>query len=465
MQNKHSQFACRGISSRGAPLAIAIASATLSLGTRANASPLGMYGFGSRSSALEGAVTADVEDFSANYYNPAGLVRGSRLRLDLGYFYATHALNTNGRDNHVDPVHGLSGGIVAPGSIFGLRFAFGLAIHLPDDRISRSRSLPQSQPRWELYDNRVQIIHIGANLAISPVRWLRLGGGISFVSSTRGNLDIYGQIAYPNADASSLQHTVDADLVSVRYPQAGIQVDVLPNLTLGLTYRGSFQLQLSIDALVEGQIVLGRPSDPNATRIMGSYSLSSNSVAVFLPQQAVAGAAWRPVRGLTVMADLTWIDWSAYVNPSAQLQVGLDLRIPPGITGLMLPALPPPTQVVPARFNNTFVPRVGVEYQRDVGVHTVAMRVGYRYEASPVPDQTGPTNFLDSNRHAVAIGAGVVVRGLRPVLGGGLVFDVHGEGQFLESRAMHKDDPADPVGDYVIGGQVWSAGATMGVLF
>ena len=429
------------------------------------ASPAGTYGFGSRSSALEGAVTADVQDFSANYYNPAGLVRGDRLRIDLGYFYASHALRTNGRDNHVDPAHGLIGGIVAPGRVFGLPFAFGLAIHLPDDRISRSRSLPQAQPRWELYDNRVQLISIAANLAISPVRWLRLGGGISFVSSTRGRLDIYGSIAYPNADASDLRHTVDADLVSVRYPQAGIQVDVLPSLTLALAYRGSFQLALSIDAVVDGQIVLGRPSDPGATRIAGRYSLASNSVAVFLPQQAVAGASWRPLPGLTVLADLTWVNWSTYVNPSAHLDVGLDLRIPPEVTGLMVPSLPPPTEVLPANFHDTFVPRVGVEYTRGVGRHSVSARVGYRYEASPVPEQRGGTNFLDSNRHAVSIGAGIVVRGLEPVLGGGLVFDIHGEGQFLESRAMHKDDPADPVGDYTIAGEVWTAGATMGVLF
>jgi long-chain fatty acid transport protein len=448
-----------------AAIAIGVVGTSLAFGGASHANALGTYGFGSRSSALEGAVSADVEDFSANYYNPAGLVRSNALRLDLGYLYATHALRTNDRDNHVDPVHGLVGGIVAPGSVFGLRFAFGLAIHIPDDRISRSRSLPQIQPRWELYDNSVQLIHITANLAISPVRWLRIGGGLSFVSSTRGRLDIYGNIAYPNADSSQLQHTVDADLLSVRYPQAGVQIDVLPTLTLGFVYRGEFRLALQIDAVVEGQIVLGRVSDPNATRIAGSYSLSSQSVAVFLPQQAVFGAAWRPIQGLTVMADLTWIDWQAYQNPSAQLGVGLNLQIPPGVTGLMIPALPPSTRVVPAGFHDTLVPRIGIEYRRDIGLHTLAARAGYRYEASPVPDQTAGTNFLDSNRHAVSLGAGIVVRGLRPVLPGGLSFDVHGEGQFLEQRSVQKSDPNDPIGDYVIGGQVWSAGVTVGVLF
>ena len=37
--------------------------------------------------------------------------------------------------------------------------------------------------------------------------------------------------------------------------------------------------------------------------------------------------------------------------------------------------------------------------------------------------------------------------------------------QVLERRVMAKDDPADPVGDYAIGGTVASFGATLGVAF
>ena len=53
------------------------------------------------------AVSADVSDVSANYYNPAGLARARGLELSLGYFRASHHLSTNDVDNQVDPVKGL----------------------------------------------------------------------------------------------------------------------------------------------------------------------------------------------------------------------------------------------------------------------------------------------------------------------------------------------------------------------
>jgi long-chain fatty acid transport protein len=446
-------------------LALSLALAAGAAARAARANPLGMYGYGSRSTALAGGVSADVSDPSANYYNPAGLVRGTRMQFLLGYFYAAHFLQSNGHDTGVDPAHGIVGGLTAPGRLFGLPFAFGLGFHLPDDRLSRSRSLPQAQPRWELYDNRVQILYIAANVAIQPWPWLRLGAGLSFVSSTRGRLDISGNISFTRPNDSQLFHTVDADLTAVRYPQLGMQVDVLPNLTVGAVYRGAFALQLQLDALVHGSIVIGGINDPNATRIPGAYALQSSSTAVYLPQQGVFGLAWNPRSDVTVVADVTWVNWAAYFNPTALLTASLSLTIPPGLGNFRSPTVPPPTAVLPAAFHDTFVPRIGAEWRRGVGVHTFALRAGYRFDPTPVPDQRGATNFMDANRHVVSLGAGFVLRGLRPTLAGGLSFDVHAETQFLERRAVLKDDPADPVGDYVIGGYVLDVGASVTVLF
>ena len=75
------------------------------------------------------AMSADVSDVSANYYNPAGLARARGLELSLGYFRASHHLSTNDVDNQVDPVKGLVFGLVAPGELFGVKFAFGLGVH------------------------------------------------------------------------------------------------------------------------------------------------------------------------------------------------------------------------------------------------------------------------------------------------------------------------------------------------
>jgi len=168
----------------GAMLAVAtLALSTLALATpRAAAQPMDTYGMGSRSVSMGGAVTADVEDFTANYYNPAGLARAGAARIGIGYFGAFHELQLNDLDSNVDPVRGLVIGLVVPGQIEDVRFAFGLGVHLNDDYVSRTRSLPSRRPRWEFYDNRGRRTFLAAHLAIRPVPWLTIGGGLAFLS-------------------------------------------------------------------------------------------------------------------------------------------------------------------------------------------------------------------------------------------------------------------------------------------
>ena len=111
-----------------------------SLAPPARANPLDAFGFGSRETAMAGANAADVQDFSANYYNPAGLALARRIELTLGYMNVDQSLYINGLNSGVDPVRALVGGLVAPGVIPGVPFAFGFAIHLPDDRLSLVRA-------------------------------------------------------------------------------------------------------------------------------------------------------------------------------------------------------------------------------------------------------------------------------------------------------------------------------------
>ena len=106
----------------------------LALATTAKANPADTYGFGSRSTAMGGAVSASARDFSANYYNPSGLALARGTDLSVGYVRVDHHLSMNGVDSRADPVHGIVGGIVAPGSFGTLPFAFGIATLLNENR-------------------------------------------------------------------------------------------------------------------------------------------------------------------------------------------------------------------------------------------------------------------------------------------------------------------------------------------
>lgn len=443
------------------PLAAALALAP----SLARANPLDMYGFLSRSTALGGAVTADVGDVSAGYYNPAGLARLRAFRAELGYLYAAPMLTTDGRDNQVDATSGFVGGLAAPGRIFGLPFAFGLAVHVPDARLSQVRALPQPQPRWELYSVRLQRLYIAASLAVSPWRWLRLGAGFVFMASTRGGFDITGRLSATQPSNSALTHGVDADLTAVRYLQAGVQVDLPANVTLGLAFRDEFKLDTQLDATLRGNIYVGGINDPRALVIPGYYGLQSHVMTAFQPRQVSFGAVWRMAPRLRAMADVTWVQWSRYENPTASLDVNLDLVIPSSIPGLRTPTVPAAPVREPMRFRDTFVPRVGIELTSGIGRHDLAFRLGYHFDPTPVPPQPGLTNFIDSSRHVAAFGLGVTLRRLGAVLPGTISLDLHAAVQILSERSIVKADPNDPVGSYLASGVVLNLGTTLSMGF
>jgi long-chain fatty acid transport protein len=430
----------------------------------ARANPLDMYGFGARATALGGAVGADISDPYAVYYNPAGLVRLRGLRVDLGYQYNAPTLRTDGRDNGVAASQGVVGGIAAPGRAFGVPFAFGIGFHFPDARLSQVLTPPQPQPRWELYGMRTQRMVVVAALAISPLRWLHLGGAVAFLASTDGGVSIDGRISATNPDTTALRHTVDADLTAIRYVHLGAQAELGRGVSLGVSYRDEFRISLALRASLRGQITLGPADNPRSFAISGAYTLNSRTLAGFQPRQVTASASWQINERWRLGAALTWSQWSRFEDPTAALDVALDLVVPAGF-GITTPAVPMATPRVQPGFQDTFTPRVGLQYQAPVGRHRLELRAGYHWDPSPAPDQGGVTTFIDVNRHVVALGCGLALRQLGAVIPGGITLDAFASAQILEARTVMKDDPTDRTGDFVADGYVISAGLNAAVSF
>lgn len=441
---------------------LALGLALLLGGSRAAASPADTFGLGSRSTALGSAVSADVRDFSASYYNPSGLALARGLDLTAGYYYASHSLEMNGHDSRVDPVRGIVGGLVAPGSIGFLPFAFGIATFLPDDRLSRARASRQEDPRWVLYDNRTQLIFISANLAIRPVEWLSIGGGLTYLAATRGAFGISGTAVLPAGNRteydSQLRHEVDADLTTERYPQFGVTLRPTERLDLALVYRHQAAIELDVDAELSGTV------DATLIKVPARYTLDSYTVNAFIPRQIVVGESFRPVDELSINLDLKWVEWSAFKSPVSRSRTTLDVNVPPGL--IELPPNPKPTQLEEPGFSNRIVPELGVEYRLEVTRDLVLpLRAGYVYERSPVPDQTGVTNYVDTDRHVLSFGTGVVLREPGALLPGNVRFDTHAQWSILPTRVTLKENPADYVGDYRARGSILNVGATVSLGF
>lgn len=444
----------KNCSRAGASLALLLAATN-----EAHANPMDAFGLGSRGAAMAGAQSADARDFSANYYNPAALTRAERLELSIGYFRVDHFLSTNGNDSHVDTVRGLVGGIVAPGAIATIPFAFGVAVHLPDDRVSRVRALRQDEPRWELYDNRNQRLYLVANLAVKPFSWLSIGAGIAFMSSTRARLDISGSANIFKPENSALRHEVDADLTSVRTPQVGALVELTDRVRMSAVYRAPFQLSLELGAHLAGDI---------SGLTTAYYDLTTRSVNNFLPQQVVLGGAWDFTRRITATFDATWINWSAYQSPVASLDVALNIPPPEGgwPAGITPPTVPPKTVILPLQLRDRIVPRFGVDVLiAERGPFALHGRAGYEFAKSPIPPQTGATNYIDRDRHAFSIGVGGVFASTGETIPGELRLDLHAQMHHLIEGTTRKSSPTDLAGDYTAGGNLYNLGATLTFAF
>jgi long-chain fatty acid transport protein len=457
-------------------LALALSGAVVATAVDARANPLDAFGFGSRETAMGGAVAADVRDFSAGYYNPAGLALAHGFELSAGYFRADHSLYMNGQNNDVDPVKGLVGGAVVPGKLFGVPFAFGVGIHLPDDRLARVRALAQDQPRWEMYDNRNQRLWFGVNLAISPTPWLQIGGGITLMAATRADLDISGDFDILKPYLSSLRHQVTADLKLVAYPDFGARVQVSKRVALALVYRGQFQMDLQVAAKVHAGAATGcanATASPNTCFAQTDLTtvglgLQTDTIDSFLPQQVVGGSSFQITDDLKANLDLTWINWSAYVPPVTRINTQLNIPPPKGgwPAGIQPPAQPAPIVILPIDMQDRIVPHVGVEWRALAFPSWEGfLRGGYEFDKSPIGSQWGQTNYVDSDRHVISTGIGVRLLHPGAVLPGDVRFDVHGQLSVLPDVTVVKQDPSDLVGNYTAGGHIWNFGGTATVGF
>lgn len=420
----------------------------------AAANPLDAFGWGARASGLAGAATAVVDDFSANYYNPAALASDDRLRFDLGYSLVEPRLQLNDADLDVDQSRGVHGGIIIPGDVFGHILAFSVGVFLPDERITRIRALPQGQPRFVVYDNRPQRIVITTSLAFEVLEGLFVGAGLTYVANTKGTLKIDGIVDLVDVENTELQTAVDVALDSVRYASAGILWKPDEHWRLGLTFRDEFHLEIALELPVEASIVLGSLGEIDR----GTLDVTAVDANLFSPRQVFFGAAYEAERWL-VSFDFGWQQWSRFPAPTAEIDIEIDLET-------LDFDIPAPDRPLDPDFHDIFVTRLGAEGAVFDGEHVRwDLRGGYGFEPSPAPDQPGLTNYVDAHKHTLALGSSVRLSGLTEVLPGPVSFDLAGLLIVLDERTYEKRDPADPVGSYTASGYLGGFTATTRVLF
>ena len=438
-------------------VALLVVSALLVPGV-SRANPYDMFGAGARAASMGGAHTAATNDASANYYNPALLARLPHLQLDIGYSHARPNLRLNDQSLGVDSARGTRIALGMPGQVGKFRLGVGVSVYLPDQQLTRIRSLSESQPRFALYDNRPQryVLSVNAGLAIGDK--FSIGGGIGYLTGTEGELSLAGRVGFPDAEDSELRLDMDVDVVTIPYPILGVAYQVRPWLAIAASYRGGAQPVSDLNLTVEGDI-----GAANIDPIVADALVDIHTVSLFhfQPAEFTLGLDALISKGLRIAADLSFHRWSAFSNPAARLNTELELG-----EFNELVDLPAETPLAKASYHDILIPRLGAEWTlREGAKSTLQGRLGYSYEPSPAPEQIGATNLVDNDKHTASLGVGATLRDWTEILLQPLSIDLSVALSSLPSRTHHKLSPIDAVGDYQSRGTVWQFATTTRVRF
>ena len=442
-----------------------------------------LYGFGPRAPAMGNAYSALAEGFNAVYYNPAGLSRISTVDAGVGLLFTTHSF---------DPLNDVALGFQPGdsdellfgdirfdrGDSFGLWGGFGLSISrrvsagfglfLPSNRyLAVLKSQSQREPHYLRFEDRPNRLSIFTAVSLELPWNISIGAGANVLFGPEGDIRLYvNPLAESQADLTLIFRPRVAPIV-------GIQYTPVPPLRIGATYHGELS-HGDLDISLDGRMDLGFLSLP----IIGQVS----SMIFFAPQQVCVGVAYDPITPLTLALEVSWKDWSRFSDASLEITA---LEEGGTLGSIELPAVAMQLEkVFPPDFHDTFVFKFGCEYRSrpfcpvsSLGELDLAYRCGYTFEPTPVPGQTGVTNFLDQDRHVISLGLGLRARD--PFrLGKAIRLDFSFQLHLLEEEKVEKEKAfCDLDGDgfeetpvlgypgYEVSGEVIGLGITAGIDF
>lgn len=426
--------------------------AGLLLASQAFATIYDTFGLGPRATAMGGAMTANAQDFTAVYYNPALLV--DRKDVNFGFSFQFDRMDSQVNRNDLateldcknctapDTI-GYSLGLLFPlaGKVKN-RVALGLAITIPSQRLLHLDAPDPNGPFWYHYQSHSEriVIHLGFGVKIFD--WLTVGLGAQALADLVGNgatvdVDLFNKTVKTRS--------IDSNLATRVAPLAGIQVHPIDRLRFGVTFRAEMALLYKIPASVNLEGI-------------GTLGFTVQGVTHYTPHTLSFGASWDILKDLTVSLDGEWMNWSAAPSPYVDLSIDLsgDTLKALGLEDAL--DIKSPSQK--AGFADTFGGRIGIEYRL---TDRFAGRVGAFYRPTMVPRQSAPgSNILDADTLGLAAGLGFNFPDPLEILLSPITIDLAFQTQILFSREAAKE-ATDPVPSYTYTAKVY--GGTIAIRY
>lgn len=325
---------------------------------------------GGKATGMATAITSHVDDPTAVFYNPAGLLGTEELAVMLGATeIVPHVEYTSQRSGTTTSnefgVSSLPHLYVAARATEHLALGLGVFVNYgstsawPDDWEYRTRALRSQLATF--------YVNPSAAYQLGPVR---LGAGLQVV---RGSIAIERKLDFVESEGTVSLAGGGWGLGA----NLGVQVDLLEQrLQLGASYRS----RVSVGFHGEAQF---RDLPPEAAYTLPDQPIQSTLTT---PDTAFLGASYRVSDKLLVAADVNWYRWRNF--PAIAIE---------------FPEEPALNQRVVKGWGDTVNYHLGAEYQL---TDAIALRAGAVYDPTPSPTRTLTPDMPDSTRFKGTLGVG-----------------------------------------------------------
>jgi long-chain fatty acid transport protein len=371
---------------------------------------------GAKAMGMGFAFTAQADDPSAIYFNPAGIMQlegmnfmggGTFIKANGGTFTGTTPLSAGATITETQK----DLNFVVPNAYFTRKvskdFAYGVGIFSPYGLGQEFQNPNTSYFRNVLTKIDLQTVVVNPTVAFQVDKTLSVGLGVDFMygkaklkrTSVIHNINIYDpEFTYTDVLADQLnlyKLSMDGDGTAWGY-NFGLLFQPGENVKVGFSYRSPFKLKLQDDAVAINEIssttlafaspYTGRT--PTVLSAAGGAAFATKGVTTLnLPATAALGVSYKKDR-LTLEADADWTFWHSWKS----LLVDMD-----GNTALFRDIYSN------AQWNDVVAFRIGAQYQV---TDPLALRVGFAYDPTPVPGDTITAFLPDATRLNYSVGAG-----------------------------------------------------------
>jgi long-chain fatty acid transport protein len=370
----------------------------LGLSSLVLANGLNLNSLGTRALSMGGAFVGLADDYSAIFWNPAGMAQFDKRYLG---FYGTDIIPSGSYLLQVPTEQGMLtmvdaktltkhylSGLLAYYQPINESLVAGIGIYVPsglgsswdgDDFANLSNGITY---QWE---SKIGLV------TVSPGISYKINDMVSVGATLNVNYGTFSMKRWAGNVAKIDLGQYDMSLNGWGFSGSlGILVKPSEMFSLGATLRLPSRVKFSGDVSISNVDLLG---------FNGSSEAETESPHVTFPLWIAGGVAFRPMPKLTLTGDLQWTQWSTLD------QVELKF-IDPAWSAFMTQS---GENIMHLEWKDALQIRFGAEYKLN---ESLALRGGYYYDPTPQPDTT--MNFLlpTFNFNVFTVGLGYYVNGL-----------------------------------------------------